>query len=313
MGIDLYSKGNKNLSEDLSQKYQKLLGVETVEIVPQSEIMAFNILIDSLMKQNERLLIITSEFKNLACKFRWVLDHYQVEYIHQEFNDLDLKKVESIIESYCPQVIVYDFLSFSSSPDWEQLRHLSRINGSELVVCLGEAITSDLAQETSLSEHADFMTAQWGDGLIISKNSDSSLIDEAILNFFQFKPMLASEEVDVLKSNENMDSLCLELNKTFSCEPIGSFSHLIFKEKEDRIEDFQKILRQIGIEVKEENIDIDGKKSFGLSTYQVTHQGYTSKDVKNFGKLICNAFNEQKNIIRLEELNQQVLKSIRID
>ncbi|BDR58267.1 hypothetical protein [Xylocopilactobacillus apicola] len=299
MGINFFKNDKEN---KLEQDYQRMLGVPTVKLIPQSEQAALNILVDSLLTPNDRLVIISSENKNLNCKFRFLLDHYQTEYCQKTFEHLELESLQSQIEKFGPQVIIFDRASFQFKPDWQGLRHLARINGSQLVVMMNSSIDCELAEVVNL---ADFVTAKWGAGMIISQFDYQALIEESRDKFFSKEVIFSSNIVNSKIANLNAQALRRGIGSQASCN--GALVCLPYSEMPDRIENFQKILHQVGLEVKEANLKSEKQKVLFFSTYDLTASGYSQEACQQIGAIISKAFFVQKNLIKLEELRQQVL------
>lgn len=300
MALNLFSANNIELVAELQKKYREILDVMTVEIMPQNEQVALNVLIDGLISSNDRLLIITSEILNLRCKFRFLIEHFETRYCQQPYDQLDLTKLESIIKEFKPRVIIFDLLSFIHDPDWSELKHLARINGSSLVIKANEAINSGLIEE------ADFVTAQWGNGVIISKNSNKDFLEESRRNFFSPFFMINKQIIDFNQANLNAEVLCSAL--TFKLKNNrGSIVEFSYEEIPDRIENFKDILHQIGIEIEEANFKYKNLKTIIISTFGLTARGINQESFGQLGIIISKAYNCQRDIKKLEQLHDQVL------
>lgn len=309
--MKLAFNSSKNLAPFEEIKWQKLFGESVFIEEFSNEQIALNVLFNALMRSNDRFLIISGATITLNSKFRWILNHYSGKYLTVDFLDPDFAEIKSVVKNYCPQFIVYDFLNIAPKPNWNYWHHLTRINGSKLIISLGEGINSNFIQECSLISHADFLTAFWGMGLIVTSPQNRNVIKDSKRDFLGKDNLVKPNWVTPKTAVANFKYLLEEIDSSFIYGKKGSYALFGFQETAQRVENFQQILKQIGIELLQ--VPLKNKKlSFlELSSFKLTQQEYSINSFTKLGKIIMMAFYYQKDIIKLEDLHQEVLNIYR--
>lgn len=291
--------------------WPQLLDDQEVMAIWPNEQAALNTLFNALMSPGDRFLVISGATLTINSKFRWILNQYTGKYVTVNFLTPNFAAIEATVKAFCPRVIVYDLLSIAAWPQWPYLRHLARLSGSTLVLSLGEAIWEDLAQKGQGQFEVDFMTANWGQGLIVAPANTLPLIKASRQELLGKKVLVQNHWVDPQIAVANLSQLLQALDPHLIYGVKGSYALLGFKEAVPRVEDFQQVLAQIGLCLPKVAINDSELTFLELSSFLLTQQKYPSSVFNQLGKIIMAAFYHQKNIIKLEELHQQVLNIYR--